>query len=334
MFNVHWVTFRAYVRFSLCVYSISLLVGELNVHKIHNHNHLCDRRKRWEESSNNHVMAIIISFISLLLSKQYLCNFNSKNFASSLVFFLLFPIELQLWKLTIKMPSCDVSTKRTIICCYYRRRFFGALTICWNMKIVAIFLITSFSIECFLIQYKSHEQASIFRCAFSSFQFLKICFQCKAHSMCSQHSLFLFLFFSFFTRLLNRWEFIVHALEYGLWMYYGDLPIRKHIHTTPFIRSVSSKAIHISSIVAIVSCFVWKIERRERGKNRAMKYMFNIYFYYINGFSYRISSLLTMTTCILHTTIAYRMLNAPMAVAMAMPADQKEDTHRRTKCKH
>lgn len=54
-------------------------------------------------------MAIIISFISLLLSKQYFCAILiiKKNPRDIVVDFRL--IELQLWKFIIKVPSCDES---------------------------------------------------------------------------------------------------------------------------------------------------------------------------------------------------------------------------------
>lgn len=54
-----------------------------------------------------------------------------------------------------------------------------------------------------------------------------------------------------------------------------------------------------------------------------MKYMFNIYFYYINGFSYRISSSFTMTTYSIHYNCIHRMLNASMAIATT---SKEEDT--------
>lgn len=86
-----------------------MLVGELNVHKIPLQTILIIYTAATKESSNNHVMAIIISFISLLLSKQYFCAILiiKKNPRDIVVDFRL--IELQLWKFIIKVPSCDES---------------------------------------------------------------------------------------------------------------------------------------------------------------------------------------------------------------------------------
>lgn len=81
-----------------------------------------------------------------------------------------------------------------------------------------------------------------------------------------------------------------------------DLPIWKSNNAFYATRTIHITLTALSSYRDVICG--WK------AKKRAMKYMLNIYFYYINGFSYRCMSLFVMATLMLiiaHATIAHRI---------------------------
>lgn len=90
------------------------------------------------------------------------------------------------------------------------------------------------------------------------------------------------------------------TLEYGLWMYYDDFAVDLKVRIAIWLNKVLFfQAIHIRFIV-LLSVYV------AREKNMPWNNMFNIYFYYINGFSYR-NRPFYHDNIHLRTTVAYRI---------------------------